>query len=67
MKLNIEGVEGVEFEIETKLPPRYENAVSVQMVLEDWYKLVRDAERKEKRDLRLKKINEINEISQKGK
>jgi hypothetical protein len=30
-------------------------------------KLVRDAERKEKRDLRLKKINEINEISQKGK
>ena len=64
MKLNIEGVE---FEFETKLPPRYENAVSVQMVLDEWCKLVRDSERKEKRELRLKKINEINGISQKGK
>jgi len=57
MKLNIEGVE---FEIETKLPPRYEYAVSIQMVLDDWCKLIRDSERKEKRELRLKKINEIN-------
>ena len=57
MKLNINGVE---FEIETKLPPRYENTVSVQMVLDDWCKLVRDSERKVKREERLKKINEIN-------
>ena len=57
MKLNIEGVE---FEIETKLPPKYENEVSVQMVLDEWYKLVKDTKIKEKRELRLKKINEIN-------
>jgi hypothetical protein len=57
MKLNIEGVE---FEIKTKLPPKYENEVSVQMVLDEWYKLVKDTKIKEKRELRLKKINEIN-------
>lgn len=64
MKLNINDVK---FDIETKLPPRYEDTVSVQMVLDDWCKLVRDSERKVKREERLKKINEINEISQKGK
>jgi hypothetical protein len=63
MKLNISDIE---FDIETKLPPRYEDTVSVQRALDDWYKLWLNSKRKQKRELRLKKINDINGISQKG-
>lgn len=53
-------IDNKEFDIETKLPPRYEDVVSVQMVMEDWLKLIKKQQLKEKRELRVKKLNEIN-------
>ena len=38
----------------------YQEPRSVQMVLDEWCKLVKDFERKQKREERLKKINELN-------
>jgi len=52
-------IDNKEFEIITKLPPRYEDAVSVQMAMQDWVNLIKEAEKKEKRELRIKKINKI--------
>ena len=54
-------IDNKEFDIETKLPPRYEDAVSVQMVMKDWLKLIKDQQLREKRELRVKKLNEIND------
>lgn len=53
-------IDNKEFDIETKLPPRYEDIVSVQMVMDDWLKLIKKQQLKEKRELRVKKLNEIN-------
>lgn len=53
-------IDNKEFDIETKLPPRYEDAVSVQMVMDDWLKFIKKEQLKEKRELRIKKLNEIN-------
>lgn len=53
-------IDNIEYETEFVLPERIDNAISVQFMMDSWRDLIREQEIKEKRALRLKKINEIN-------
>lgn len=53
-------VDGKEYTVDFKLPEKFENAISVQFMMDSWIDFNREQERKAKRDLRIKKINEIN-------
>ena len=53
-------LDNVEFDVELSLPKELENEMSVSFYVNIWTDHVREQEIKEKRVLRLKKINEIN-------
>ena len=54
-------IDNIEFEIETKLPKKYENEASVQTVMNEWCDLFKKQKIEKKRRLRKEKIDKINE------